>query len=416
MRYFDANATAPLHPAAREAWLRAQDSLWQNPASLSADGARARALLEECRARLAARLGADARAKTAVFTGGATEGNNAVLAFESARAPAGAAIVSAVEHPSVLAPAEFFFGKRLRLLPVDASGVARLDALEQLLAEADADGGGAVLVSVMAVNNETGVIQPLPAISALAARHGARVHCDATQAFGKMPPETLAPMLAHCDYVTGCAHKFGGPKGAGFLLFDTEANPHFSGQRGGEQEDRRRAGTVNTPAIAAMLAALDAAENALAPPASPAARTAEREAFEKKIQTLIPGAALNGLAAPRVWNTVSLTPPRHAAVRWIKRLEKQGFVVSNGSACSSESGAPSRVLRAMGVSDAAAQRTLRISALADVSRQDWSALADALAAVAQELDADADARGRGAEGLSRVITLPAADAPRPPMP
>jgi cysteine desulfurase len=376
MHYFDANATAPLHPAAREAWLRAEDELWQNPASPSAAGARAHAALEDARARLARRLGLR-DAASVLFTGGATEANNAVLAFEAERSPDGLAIVSAVEHPSVLEPAAKFFGRRLRILPVDTNGAVRLDVLAAWLAA-----GGVTLVSVMAVNNETGVVQPVAQVRELAARHGARVHCDATQWFGKLS-QAVSP-LPPCDYTAGCAHKFGGPKGVGFLAFDAKDNPRFCGQCGGGQENDHRAGTVNVPAIVAMLTALEAADAEATAPAI-AAREAVRAAFEENISRRLSGVRIHGGAVARVWNTVSLALPRHANMRWLKRLEKRGFVVSTGSACASASGKPSPVLAAMGCGDDVAQRTLRLSALWATAPEEWAALAEAFGAVAEEL-------------------------------
>lgn len=377
MRYFDANATTPLRPEARAAWLAAEADLWQNPASPSAAGARAHAALEDCRGRLAARL--EVPSKSVVFTGGATEANNAVLAHEAARTPDGLAVVSAVEHPSVLEPARKFFGKRLRVLPVDASGVVRLEALEDLLR-----GGGVSLVSVMAVNNETGVVQPVSSVAELAARHGARWHCDATQWLGKLP----AGSLPRGDYIVGCAHKFGGPKGAGLLVFDAEKNPHFAGQVGGGQENHHRAGTVNVPGVVALLAALEAAGADLLQNDTRAAARAE---FEAEVMRAIPGASIHGADAPRVANTVSLALPRHANLRWLKRLEKHGFTVSTGSACATADNTPSQVLAAMGCAVDIARRTLRVSAWWETTPADWRALAGALAAVARELDADTGA-------------------------
>lgn len=374
MHYFDANATTPLHPAARQAWLAAQDSHWHNPATLTAAGVRASALLEECRARLAARVnGASPRV---VFTSGATEANNAIFAYEAMRTPDATAIVPATEHASVLEPARRHFGARLRILAVDAAGVIRLDQLESLLTAAPSP-----LVSIMAANNETGVIQPLGQAALLVARHAnARLHTDATQWFGKMPPEQLPA----CDYVTASAHKFGGPKGAGFLALDARRNPHFHGQTGGAQEHHHRAGTVNLPAIAAMVAAFDASH-----PATAAATSAPRDVFETQLRRVLPGVIIHGDTAPgRLWNTVSFAPPRHSSLRWLKRLEKRGFILATGSACSGlEHNTPSHVLSAMGCSPEIARRTLRASA-PDVSAN-WQALADALAQTMDELDATA---------------------------
>lgn len=373
MYYFDANATTPLHPDAREAWLHASETLWQNPGAPTAPGTRAHAFLEECRQRLLTKFnGTDT--STVVFTSGATEANNAVIASEARRFPGMAAIVSAVEHSSVLEPACWHFGSRLKSLPVDALGVVRLDALEKLLAP-----GGVALVGVMAVNNETGVIQPLAQVNALAKRYGARLLCDATQWFGKMP----ARALPSCDYLVGSAHKFGGPKGVGFLAFNACENSIFSAQRGGGQEKGIRAGTENLPGIAAMLAAFDSAENFTA------TTTKAREAFEEEILCRLPGTLIHGRGTLRVWNTVMLSMPDHGNLRWLKRLERRGFIASTGSACSAASGKLSHVLAAMGCGDALARRALRISALPATTPGDWLALAHALENISRELEADA---------------------------
>jgi cysteine desulfurase len=368
MLYFDANATTPLHPEAREAWLRTTEMLWQNPGAPTAPGARAHAFLEQCRKSLLEKIAATGLTKV-VFTSGATEANNAVIASEAQRSPH-LAIVSAVEHASVLEPARQCFGARLRLLPVDGSGVVCLDTLKTLLAPGDV-----ALVCVMAVNNETGVIQPMAQVRELTMRHGARLLCDATQWFGKMPVSALSP----CDFLVGSAHKFGGTKGVGFLALDS---PNFSAQRGGRQEDGIRAGTENLPGIAAMLAALDVAEN-FATAHTEAAKG--RELFEAKILHHLPGTRIHGQNASRVWNTALVSMPAHGNLRWLKRLERHGFTVSTGSACSAASGKLSHVLAAMGCDDTMARRALRISALPNTPPETWLALAQALEKVSREL-------------------------------
>ncbi|MDR3228289.1 MAG: aminotransferase class V-fold PLP-dependent enzyme [Puniceicoccales bacterium] len=377
MRYFDANATAPLRPEARDAWLATQRDFWQNPASLSAAGVRARDALEDCRSRLASRFGGAAEMEI-VFTGGATEANNAVLAFEAARLAAGeTAAISALEHASVREPAKKFFAAKLRVFACRAGAAD--------FALGDGDGAPPVFLSLMAVNNETGSILPVRALRAQTAAAGSRLHCDATQAFGKLPPAQLAALLHGCDYVTGAAHKFGGPKGVGFVAFSKRSCPSFAGQLGGGQENFRRAGTVNLPAIAAMLAALDAAEAEIAAPAF-AERAAGRDFFEREVLREISGASVNGADFPRVWNTVSLTLPRHDNIRWLKRLEKHGFAAAAGSACSAlDGGRPSPVLQALGLSPAEARRTVRVSAYWETTREDWRALAQTFAEVSHEL-------------------------------
>jgi cysteine desulfurase len=406
VRYFDANATTPLHPAARAAWLAAQDAHWQNAAAFSAGGVRANVVLEECRARLAARF---APKMKIVFTGGATEANNAVIASEAAltsEATGHGCGVSALEHASVREPAAKFFGARMWTFLALADGTADLDALEARLKQANGTG---TLVSLMAVNNETGVVQPVREAVAIAHRYGARVHCDASQAFGKLSAPEVAVLTAGCDYVVGCAHKFGGQKGVGFLAFNPETCPRFCGQCGGGQEDHRRAGTVDTPGIAAMLAALEAAEREAADTAATARRRQARVDFEEEVCGRVAGTVVNGAkaAAGRVWNTTSLTLPRHGNLRWLKRLERRGFVVATGSACAATEapGTPSRVLSAMGISADAAARTVRVSAWYGSVPEELAALAVAFAEVAAELDAESVSSETGDSGSPGVISV-----------
>ncbi len=388
LHYFDANATAPLRPEARAAWLAAEENLWANPASPSAAGSRAAAELEHCRSVLAGCL--SAMPEDVVFTSGATEANNAVLAFEAERHPAGAILVSAIEHPSVLEAAQKFWKNRVHLLPVESNGSVSLHALEEILrAHRDIS-----LVSLMAANNETGVLQPWCEAAALARNHGARFHCDATQWIGRLS----AKEMGACDYVVGSGHKFGGPKGTGFLKLRAKENVAFAGQVGGGQENHRRAGTVNLPAITGMLAALAAGEREMELLAEE--HRSARAAFEQRLRLRFPSAIIHGEGRERLWNTVSVAMPRHGNLRWLKRLERHGFVVSTGSACATADNKPSHVLAAMGCADEVARRTLRISATSATTAEDWRGLAQTLEVVARELDADAE------ENATGVVLLP----------
>ncbi|HTB62493.1 MAG TPA: aminotransferase class V-fold PLP-dependent enzyme, partial [Opitutales bacterium] len=246
MPYFDYNATTPPHPAALVAAHETAGQAWHNPSSPYRAAARAHALLEESREQFASLLGG--HAQNYVFTSGATEANNAVFAHFARNAAAHArVIISAIEHPSVLESAHYYFPSRTKLLRADHNGVAQVDKLD-----AELQTGDVALVSLLAANNETGVLQPWAEAAKICRARGVPFHCDATQWLGKLPAQAL---LA-CDYVTGSAHKFGGLKGAGFLKIPTGANLHV--QYGGEQEHGHRAGTENLPAIRAMLAALQA--------------------------------------------------------------------------------------------------------------------------------------------------------------
>jgi cysteine desulfurase len=292
-----------------------------------------------------------------VFTSGATEANHALFAWMAEKGAQRVA-VSAVEHPSVREPAMRYFGERCVEIPVDENGVVSAE-----VSEAD-------LVSVMAACNETGVIQPWRDF----ADSGAVFHTDATQWVGKLPLDGLC----ECDFVTGSAHKFGGPKGVGFLIVDSEESK-FRAQCGGPQERGMRAGTENYPAVAAMLAALeDVVEKA--------GDSTLRDDFEAKIVARIPGVRVIGAGAERLWNTSMLIMPEHEHVKWLTRLDRAGFQVSTGSACSTGSDGPSHVLQAMGGYDfATMKRALRVSSGWETTAAEWDDLLEALAGVSAGL-------------------------------
>jgi len=353
--YFDANATTPLHPSAQAAWLAAP---WHNPSSLYAEAAAAREALEDCRVRLGALLDCDA--EEIIFLSGATEANNAVLDHFGRRGQSIA--VSAIEHPSVREPAAGAWS-----IPAGADGIASMEALRKLL-----ETRKPALVSLMAANNETGVLQPWQEALGLCRAAGVAFHCDAAQWLGKLP----AAGLGQCDFLTGSAHKFGGPKGVGFLKASPAHGP-LRWLRGGPQEERRRAGTENLPGIAAMLAALEAIEPRLT---DRAAWESRRATFEAAVKAAIPGIRIVAEDSPRLWNTVLLVMPRHPNVKWLARLSRAGFQVSTGSACSSGGGA-SEVLTAMGLPDDALGRVLRVSSTWDQTEADWAGLVSALTAV-----------------------------------
>ncbi len=366
--YFDHNATTPLCPSAREAWLDANNARWHNPSSLYRSAGEANIALNDARGVLADYLGCEA--EQILFNSGATEGNHSLMAWAAERWPEGKIAISGIEHPSVREPAQRYFPAERRLeLPVDEEGRVRLDALDGILG-----GGGVRFVSVMAACNETGVLQPWKEIAARCHAQGIVLHTDATQWIGKLPVGGLA---SDCDYVTGSAHKFGGPKGCGFLKIASE-NDAYAGQNGGPQEFRRRAGTQNVPAVLAMLAALEWADGE-------SRRCAERiglerDQFEREVCKVVPGTRIVGGKAPRLWNTTLLAMPDFEHVRWLTRLDRLGFQVSTGSACSSGDAGPSHTLQAMGVDFPTMKRVLRVSAGWQTRGEDWEALGEAFAA------------------------------------
>jgi cysteine desulfurase len=343
----------------------ALDDAWQNPSSPYQRSARVHALLELAREKFAEALGC--KTDEIVFNSGATEGVNAVFAWSRQISDDDACVlISRTEHPCVIESAKTFFGERVVWLDVDENGVASCEQLQKYLQERKV-----CLVAIMAANNETGVLAPMGKIGSLCRSAGVRWLCDATQWIGKL----LAADLSSADFLVGSAHKFGGPKGVGFLRLLSSVEG-FHSAKGGEQEGGRRGGTLNYPSISAMcevLSSLD--QNELT---QTEARLAWRRAFEERLQQSIPGLIVNSAGAERLWNTASLRMPSQDNVRWLRKLDKAGFEVSTGSACSSGSEAPSHVLAAQGLEAEAARRTIRASSGWLTTEEEWVALADAI--------------------------------------
>lgn len=338
--YLDYNATAPLRPeaaAALEAALRETG----NPSSVHVFGRRARRRVEDAREAVAALVGA--RPAGVVFTSGGSEANNLALSG----LPSGRVLVSAVEHDSVLQAAP-----EARRLPVDAEGRVDLDALAAALEEED--DGAPALISVMLANNETGVIQPVAEIAALARARGALVHCDAVQAAGRLDIDLEALGAAALSL---SAHKLGGPQGAGALVL-AEGVAVASLIRGGGQERRRRAGTENVPAIAGFGAAAAAVLDAPKPDPELAGL---RDGLETRLRALAPDLVVFGAEAPRLANTSCFALPGLSAETQLMALDLAGIAVSSGAACSSGKVEPSHVLQAMGADRETAVAAIRVS-------------------------------------------------------
>ena len=357
--YFDYNATTPLLPQARDAWLAAVDGLWLNPSSPYRQAARVHACLTDARERVADLFEVDPG--QVVFNSGATEGNNSIFAHWAATLPADARVgVSPTEHPSVLEAAIHFFGKRIDWLALDTTGAVDVTALDALLC----DRRQIHAISVMAANNETGILNDWSKVAASCRAHGVQYHCDASQWIGKLPLRGLGDI----GYVTGCAHKFGGPRGAGFSILPKTTNS-FRSLVGGAQESGHRAGTEDVAGILAMVAALESVKGGA---------VEGRDAFLDEVTDRLPSVEWIGAGVERLWNTVLLIMPEFANTRWVRALEKRGFLVSAGAACSTGKQGPSPALAAMGLEADKMRRAIRVSSGWNTSLVDWQALANAM--------------------------------------
>jgi cysteine desulfurase len=334
--YLDHNATSPLKPAARRAMAAALDRPG-NASSIHAEGRKARALIDGAREVIARSLGV--LPAMVVFTSGGTEANN--LAIHGA--PVERLAVLAVEHPSVIEAAKAR-GLPLEIIPVDASGRVKLDELSAILKRSPLP----TLLSVMLVNNETGVVQPVRDIVEIARSANTLVHTDAVQAFGKMP---VSFALLGCDLMTISAHKLGGPMGVGALVIRDGLSLEVQ-MNGGGQELRRRAGTENMPAIAGFAAALDPA---------PVDQAALRDSLEEGLRALSSDVVIFGRDVERIGNTSCFALPGLSADMALIGLDLEGVAVSSGSACSSGKVARSHVLAAMAVSPQLSTAAIRVS-------------------------------------------------------
>jgi cysteine desulfurase len=330
--YLDHAAASPVRPEVAAAMAAALGTPG-NPSSPHGAGRRARHLLERARRVIADRLGV--APDRVVFTSGGTEANALALAGFP-----GSKLVGATEHASVLEPAPA--GARI---PVDGRGVVDLAAFELLLARERPR-----LVSVMLANNETGVVQPVAELARLARAAGAVVHCDAVQAFGKLP---CGPGELGVDLVSVSAHKLGGPPGVGALVLGPGIEPAPL-LRGGGQEGRRRAGTHNLPGIVGFAAAVGLATDW-------AGLGAERDRLERLARARCPELIVAGDAAARLPNISCLVTPGLAGDVQMMALDLAGVAVGVGAACSSGRIGPSHVLAAMGLPEALARAAIRVS-------------------------------------------------------
>jgi cysteine desulfurase len=334
--YLDYNATTPLRSEVKAAMVQAMD-VTGNPSSVHAYGRKVRQHLESARQTIADFFKAEP--KQIIFTSGATEANNLALkGFD------GIKIVSAIEHDSIHQVCSDALS-----CPVDEDGVVNLEKLESLLQSHREE---KVLVSVMAANNETGVIQPISEIAALVKKHQAFFHCDATQAVGKL---TIDWSKIAFDMVSISSHKIGGPAGVGALI--VSPNIALKAQIvGGGQERSYRGGTENILGIIGFEAALKECLN------DPWGEIRFlRDRFEDEIQAFCLDVDVFGKSVPRLPNTSNLTMPGVKSDVQLMNFDLSGIAVSAGSACSSGKVKTSRILQAMGLPSSKTNSAIRVS-------------------------------------------------------
>ena len=346
--YLDNNATTKPLETVVERMTEVLLQHYGNPSSIHFRGHLASSLVEDSREQIANTINADS--SCLIFTSGGTESNN--LALKSLLNAGTLLITSRIEHSSVYQLSKQFYedGGRVHFLDVLPSGIVDLADLEQTLSHSNAKS----VVAVQWANSETGVIQPVSAISELCQKHEAHYHCDAVQAFGRVPIDTNQIAI---DSITITAHKIHGPKGIGALYLRTveTLDPQIIG---GDQESGLRSGTENVAGIAGFAEAAIARHSRFEK-VNQHLKTLTRT-FAERVQAKFPSVIINGLE-DRISNTINLQFPGIDGQALVVLLDQQGLMCSQSSACTNKRPEPSRVLRSMGLSEEEAYSSIRFS-------------------------------------------------------
>lgn len=387
--YLDHAATTPMLPAAVDA-LTAQLTAVGNPSSLHASGRHARRVVEESREQIAQAL--NCRPGEVVFTSGGTEADNLALKgiywARMRSANRGPRILSsAIEHHAVLDPLHWLSedeDAQVELLPVDSLGRLKIDALR---AAVERNPDDVALISVMWANNEVGTIQPIDEIVELAAAHGIPVHTDAVQAIGAVPVDFAASGV---DALTLTGHKVGGPFGVGALVVrrELEVTPLV---HGGGQERDIRSGTIDTPAIAGLAAAVEASVKSQAD--HHVRLAALRDQLVDRVCAIVPDAVRNGDPAHLLPGHAHLRFPGCEGDSLLMLLDARGIECSTGSACNAGVPQASHVLLAMGCTEAEARGSLRFSLGHTTTQSDIDALVEAIGPVVERARAAGARKG-----------------------
>jgi len=373
--YLDNNASTSIRPEVFESMQPYFLEHYGNASSVHAYGQEARGAVEEARARVAALL--KATPGEIVFTSGGTESDNLAVigAARALRGKGRHVVTTAIEHDAVRHAADLLELEGFEVTRVAPGPDGRV-ASQTIEAAIRPD---TILVTVMAANNETGVIQPMVEIGAVCAAKGVAFHTDAVQAAGKIPIDVGA---WQATMATITAHKFYGPKGAGALFIKRGFRPTPM-QVGGEHEKGRRAGTENVPAIVGLGRASELAAADLS--AVPARVAALRDRLEAGIESRVPHVIRHGAAAPRVCNTAHISFVGAEGEHLILSLDMKGVAVSSGAACKAGSSHPSHVLLAMGVPANVAQTAVRFSLGRSTTEADIDRVLEILPGVVEKL-------------------------------
>lgn len=370
--YLDHNATTPVDPRVVEAMLPYLSGPYGNPSSLHRYGRLSRDAVEHARVQVAALVGA--QAQQVIWTSGGTEANNLALKGLCWGAPRGQVLYGATEHPAVMEAAESLKreGWTVAAVAVDDQGLIEWPKFASQLAT-----GPLRLASLMAANNETGVVQDTARAAAPVHAAGGWLHVDATQMAGKLPLNFAA---SGADLLTLTSHKLYGPKGAGALVVkgEVDLSPLL---HGGTQERGLRGGTENLPAIVGFGVAAELALQEL--DARIAHSRALREQLDQGLRQLR-GVQLFADAVPRLPNTTQFSLSGWDGEALLMHLDRRGYAVSSGSACASGNGAPSHVLLAMAVAPDSAKGAVRVSLGKDNTAAEVAGLLSALAGFVEQ--------------------------------
>ena len=371
MIYLDNAATTRTAPEVVEAMLPYFTEYYGNAGSIYGLAGESRKALLRARETIAGTLGAEAN--EIYFTAGGSESDNWALkaVFEAWQDKGRHIITSRIEHHAVLHTCEYLekMGARVTYLDVDSEGLVDPGQLERAIRP------DTILISVMAANNEVGTIQPVKEIGEIAAAHGVLFHTDAVQAYGHLP---LAVQEYHIDLLSASAHKFNGPKGAGFLYVGKKAGIR-SFIHGGQQERGRRAGTENVPGIVGMAAAARRAHEHMEERAQKERML--RDYLIGRIEAEIPDVALNGHRTRRLPNNVNFSFADMEGETMLIMLDMAQICASAGSACTSGAVDPSHVLLAMGLSKERARGSLRLTLSEENTREELDTVVEELARI-----------------------------------